>query len=89
MLEMKTRKLISPLILGVLGIILSFSTPILGIVLGVVGIITSKKSLKYHKITKIAFILSLVAVVISILMFIFRFTNQYSQVMIMLNDKIR
>lgn len=84
MLEMKTRKLISPLILGVLGIILSFSTPILGIVLGIVGVVTSKNSLKYHKITKVAFILSLVAIIISILMFIFRLTNQYSQIITML-----
>lgn len=70
MSEMSTNKknTIVPLIFGIIGIILS-EIPIIGIILGVIGMILAKQNKKKERISKIAFILCLISLILSLIIF--------------------
>ena len=80
MSEISTNKknTIVPLIFGIIGIILS-EIPIIGIILGVIGMMLAKQNKKKEQISKIAFILCLISLILSLIIFtLVLFTRGYN-----------
>lgn len=69
--KLTKKNTIVPLIFGIIGIFFTsiLLSPIFGIVFGIIGMILAKQNKKKDKISKIAFILCLIALIIALVMF--------------------
>lgn len=74
--NLTTKNTTTPLILGILSIPGAYF-PILGIILGIVGILLSKNTFKEDIKARIGFILSIIGLIISSIIFVIAFYHGF------------